>query len=382
MLMLGSGLQGSACAFDLLRTTRATVTLADRSPERLPAFLKPYLGKRLAVLKVDARHQQNMREIMRGHSAVLSALPYHLGYEMAALAVELGLHYADLGGNTEVVRRQETLDRAARAIGVSVIPDCGLAPGLVNILAAEAVRRLDRCDALRLYVGGLPQHPRPPLNYAIVYSLEGVLDYYTSPSWVLQDGRLAQVGALSAVEAVQFPAPLGTLEGFHTAGGASTMPWQYAGKVQTLEYKTLRYPGHAAAMRAIRDLGLLGEEPVDVKGTPVVPRAAFMAVATSSLSEPEVHDLVALKVVAAGKRRRRRATVAFRLLDYFDARNKISAMMRTTGYSLSITGQMQVDGRIREPGVRVAWEATPFEAYVAELRERGIVVKADRRIGG
>jgi lysine 6-dehydrogenase len=251
-----------------------------------------------------------------------------------------------------------------------------LAPGLVNVLAAEAVRRLDKCDALRLYVGGLPQHPKPPLNYSIVYSLEGVLDYYTTPSWVLRDGQPAQVEALSELESVKFSKPLGSLEAFHTAGGLSTMPWSFIGRIPTMEYKTLRYPGHADIMRAIRDVGLLGTEPVDVNGSKVVPRQAFIAVVGSWLKQPRVEDLVALKVVARGRRRGRRTTIGFHLLDYFDARHGITAMMRTTGYSLSITAQMQLDGRVKAPGVHAAWVVTPFEAYVDELRERGIEVKA------
>lgn len=374
IIVLGSGLQGSACAFDLLKTSRASVTLADQSPERLPAFLQPYLGKRLAVLKVDARDKANIREVMRGHDAALSAIPYYLGFDMAAMAVELGLHYADLGGNVAVVRRQETLHDAAKAKGVSVIPDCGLAPGLVNVLAAEAIRRLDQCDALLLYVGGLPQHPKPPLNYSIVYSLEGVLDYYTTPSWVLREGQPAQVEALSELENVKFPRPLGTLEAFHTGGGLSTMPWSFIGKIPTMEYKTLRYPGHADMMRVIRDVGMLGTEAVEVNGARVVPRQAFMAVVGPTLREPEVEDLVALKVVARGKRKGRRAVEGFQVLDYFDPKNRITAMMRTTGYSLSITAQMQLDGRIKAPGVHAAWVVTPYENYVTELAKRNIVV--------
>ena len=191
---------------------------------------------------------------------------------IATLAVRAGVHYADLGGNTGIVFQQLQLDETARAHGISAIPDCGLAPGMVNILAAAGIRALDRTDQVRCYVGGLPQHPRPPLHYTIVYSLEGVLDYYTTTSWILRDGELRQVEALSEIETVQFPEPPGTLEAFHTAGGLSTLPWTYQGRVRTMEYKTLRYPGHAHIMRAIRDLGLLDTEPVQVRGELVAPR--------------------------------------------------------------------------------------------------------------
>ena len=375
-LVLGGGLQGSAAAFDLLRMSDASVTLADAAPEQLPEFLRPYRGKRLAVLKVDARDASNLRAVMRGHAAVLCALPYYFDFEMARLAVDLGIHFADLGGNTEIVRRQETLDDAARQKGVSVMPDCGLAPGMVNIFAAEGMRRLDRTDIVRLYVGGLPQHPEPPLNYAVVYSLEGVLDYYTTPSWVLRHGVLTEVDALSEVEPVSFPPPVGELEAFHTGGGISTMPWRFADCVQTMEYKTLRYPGHAAIMRAVRDLGLLGAEPVDVKGTPVVPRDAFISVVSPKLREPKVQDLVALRVVVTGVKGGQPRTVSFRLLDYYDAEHGISAMMRTTGYSLAITALMQAEARIA-PGAKPAYEVMPYGAYVGELKNRGIVVEEE-----
>ena len=130
---------------------------------------------------------------------------------------------------------------------------------------------------MKIFVGGLPQQPEPPLNYMIVYSLEGALDYYTTLSWVLRDGKRTQVKALSEREPVEFDAPLGELEAFHTAGGLSTMAFRYEGKIPTMEYKTLRYPGHAEMMEDIRELGLLDLEPVDVKGMKVVPRDAFIA---------------------------------------------------------------------------------------------------------
>lgn len=351
------------------------MSLADSAPEHLPAFLKPYLGKRLAVFKVDARDEKNMRDVMSGHDVVLSALPYYLNVELSRLAVSAGAHFADLGGNTEIVRRQQAMNAEAAQRGISVIPDCGLAPGLVNVLAAEGIRRLDAAQTVKLYVGGLPQHPELPLNYAIVYSLEGTFDYYTTPSWVVRGGKPAQVEALSDVEPVKFSKPLGPLEAFHTAGGLSTMPWAFAGRVKTMEYKTLRYPGHASLMRAIRDLGLLDTEPVDVKGMPVVPRDAFIATVSPKLRKAEVHDLVVLKVVVTGKKKRKSARVAFRLIDRYDRRHKISAMMRTTGYSLSIVGQMQIDGRIELRGVKPAFEAVPFAPYVKELRKRGIRVE-------
>jgi lysine 6-dehydrogenase len=305
----------------------------------------------------------------------MSAIPYYFNYELARHAVAAGVHFCDLGGNTEIVFQQKGLDAEARARGVTVIPDCGLAPGMVNILAQYGISQLDTVTSVKILVGGLPQQPEPPLNYQIVYSLEGVLDYYTTLSWVLRDGKRHQVKALSEREAVTFPAPVGVLEAFHTAGGLSTLAFRYEGKIPTMEYKTLRYPGHAHIMEAIRDLGLLDLTPVEVKGTKVVPRDVVVSVVAPRLTKPHGRDLVALRVTVEGTSRGNAARRTWELLDYYDAARGISAMMRTTGYSLSITGQMQARGEITPPGVHTPDECIPAPVYIAELAKRGVKIR-------
>ncbi len=376
MLVLGAGLQGCACAYDLLLNPAVTqVTIADLRPDNLPAWLTSEGGARLKPVKLDVNDLAAVRDLMSGHVSVMSAIPYYYNGPMAKVAVEAGSHFADLGGNTEIVFEQKKLDGAARAKGVSVIPDCGLAPGMVNILAAEGIRRVDRAEQVKIYVGGLPQHPEPPLNYQIVYSLEGALDYYTTPSWVLRSGKPTQVDALSELESVEFPSPVGSLEAFHTGGGISTMPFAWEGKIETMEYKTLRYPGHVAVMRPIRELGLLDNSPITVKGQQVVPRDLFIAAVHPKLHKPKGKDLVALRVEVTGTKNGAPARTTFQLIDLYDEKRGISAMMRTTGYSLSITGQMQADGRVTEKGVHTPDEAMPFRGYVDELAKRGVEIR-------
>ncbi len=376
LLVLGAGLQGCACAYDLLQNPAITqVTLADLRPDKLPKFLAGDWNGRLRPIRLDVSDSAAVREAFAGQAAVMSAIPYYYNGPMARAAVEGGCHFSDLGGNTEIVLEQKKLHQQAEAKGISVIPDCGLAPGMVNILAAEGIRRLDKAEKVKIFVGGLPQTPEPPLNYQIVYSLEGALDYYTTPSWVLRGGRPVQVDALSEVESVEFPSPVGTLEAFHTGGGISTLPFAYQGKIDVMEYKTLRYPGHAAVVRPIRELGLLANEPIEVKGSKVVPRDVFIAAVSPKLSKPNGRDLVALQVQVTGKKQGKGTSVTFRLLDYYDAKHGISAMMRTTGYSLAITGQMQVDGRVTAKGVHTPDEAIPFREYVTELGKRGINIE-------
>jgi lysine 6-dehydrogenase len=411
-LVLGGGLQGSAAAFDLMRTEGVeSVTLADRPGYEPPAFLREprsgssssrlvssaeesdgegdgggeQVGRResgLRVIALDASDRLAVRAAMDDVDAVVCALPYFFNYDMSELAILAGAHFCDLGGNTEIVERQRTLDARARIAGVSVIPDCGLAPGMVNILAQAGIDALEKVDSLKLLVGGLPQNPKPPLNYQVVYSLEGVLDYYTTPSIMLEGGEVTEVEALSDVEAVDFP-ELGELEAFHTAGGISTMPYRYRGKIDRMEYKTLRYPGHAAIMKAVRDLGLFSTEPIEVNGRPVTPRSVFIETVRPKLMNASGDDVVALRVEVEGTRGGERVRIRYDLLDRYDPENGITAMMRTTGYSLALTSVMQADGRVKETGVHTPDECMPAEEYVREMEARGVkITRSEEALAG
>ncbi len=386
MLVLGAGLQGSACAYDLLQNPDVTeVRLADLHVDQVAPFLAPYtdpaaLGgekPRLIPTPLDARDGEAVLALMRRADACMSALPYYFNLDMARAAVEAGTHFCDLGGNTEIVFQQKALDERAKAAGSSVIADCGLAPGMVNILAQHGIDAVraegGRVTSVRIFVGGLPQAPEPPLQYQIVYSLEGVLDYYTTRSWVVRDGRRQEVAALSEVERVDVDG-VGELEAFHTAGGLSTMAWRYEGEIPAMEYKTLRYPGHARLMEAVRELGFLELDAVDVKGQRVVPRDLAVAVMGPRLRKPKSPDLVALRVVVEGERDGEPVARAWELVDRYDAERGISAMMRTTGYSLSITGQLQARGAV-PAGVHTPDEAMPAEQYIAELAARGVMIR-------
>lgn len=374
MLVLGAGLQGSSCAFDLLSNPAITeVVIADVQVRAPAPFLAPFLGGRLRAIALDVRDPQAVRAAFARCEAVMSAIPYYYNFPLAQLAVEAGVHFADLGGNTEIVQQQKTLHAAAIAKGVSVVPDTGLAPGMVNVIAQHGIDQFEHVDRVQLFVGGLPQSPTPPLGYQIAYSIEGMIDYYTTPSLVVRDGTAQEVAALSELETVAFAEPLGALEAFHTAGGLSTMVYRYAGIIDRMEYKTLRYPGHAEIMTAIRALGLLEKEPVDVHGQMVIPRDVFVRVAGERLRLGKP-DVVALRVIVSGTNDGHRSTRAWEVVDYFDAVHGISAMMRTTGYTLSITGLLQATGVIA-PGVHTPDECIPPARYFALLAERNVMVR-------
>ncbi len=374
-LVLGGGAQGCACALELARRDEAeSVVIADLDVSNPPAFLEPYIGTKVELRRVDATNETEVRAAMVGVEAVACALPYYFNVDMTRLAIAEGAHFCDLGGNTQLVDEQKSLSDEAVAAGVSVVPDCGLAPGMVNILAQGGIDAMDEVESVRILVGGLPQHPEPPLNYQIVYSMEGVLDYYTTAVLVLENGEVVEKEALTEIEEVSFPEPLGTLEAFLTAGGISRMPYRYQGTIPTMTYKTLRYPGHAYLVRAMRDLGLMDLEPIQVNGTEIRPRDVFIAAVTPHLLNPDGNDLVAMRVVVSGTHDGAPSTVTYEMVDYYDADTGVTAMMRTTGYSLASTARLQATGVV-EPGVHTPSECVPVDAYVQALAKAGVRIE-------
>jgi lysine 6-dehydrogenase len=223
-------------------------------------------------------------------------------------------------------------------------------------------------------VGGLPRHPEPPLNYRVAYSLEGVLDYYTTPVLKLEEGRVVTREALTEIETVDFGPPLGRLEAFLTAGGISRMPYDYEGRIPSMFYKTLRYPGHAELMKAMRDLGLLSDERIEIDGCEMSPREMFIRTVGPRLSDPDAEDLVVLRVVVEGEVGGGAGSVRFDLLDRADTGHGISAMMRTTGYSLAAVARLQGSGGI-PPGAHTPAECVPLPDYLADLAARGVEVR-------
>ncbi len=369
LVVLGAGRQGLACAYDLLRFSDAQVTLADREPREPPPFLRGH-GERLRRLTLDVRDGEALSRALVGAVAVFNATPYFFNLAVSRAAVAAGAHVCDLGGNTEIVLRQLELDGEARRAGSSILPDCGLAPGLVNILAAGAMRDLERVERVRILTGGLPQAPKPPLDYQVMYSLDGVLDYYTSEAIGLEDGDVVRLEALSREERVTFPG-LGELEAFVTAGGISTLPYTYRGRVREMTYKTLRFPGHAAKMRVLRELGLLGLDEVAVDGARVKPRALTKAMLAPLLGDGK--DLVAVRVDVEGERGGRPLLVRCELLDRYDDATGITAMERTTGFGLAVSGLLQAQGEV-PLGAATPDQAIDTGRYVAELARRGIQV--------
>lgn len=374
-VVLGAGRMGVAAAYDLARCEDIReVVLVDKDPARA-ATAAATLGSKARGIGADLSDPIAARAILAGARGVLSASSYTLNESLTRIAIESDAHFVDLGGNNDVVARQRERHAEAEARGVSVIPDCGLAPGMAGWLGVRLARGLDRCDSLRIRVGGLPSDRPSPLEYRLVFSVEGLINEYKEPCLVVRGGETSKVPGLSEIEPLTnaFPEPFSRLECFHTSGGLSTLPETLAGRVADMEYKTIRYPGHAERMRLLFDLGLADESPITIGGASIAPRKVLEACLERTLSGP-VDDVVLLRVDAEGELHGRRVRRVNRIVDRRDPVTGHTAMARTTAYPAAVALLAAMRGRCR-PGVLPGELALDLDAFVDDLGARGIRIE-------
>jgi len=373
-LILGAGRQGVAAAYDLARHGAAdALVLADVTPsvaEGAAARLNVLLGRAVArPLTLDATDGEAVRRALEGIDGVLSCVPYACNLELTRAAIAAGAHMVDLGGHTGVVRAQQALDPVACRAGCTVVPDCGMGPGMNITLALAAMDMLDEPREVRIYDGGLPVPPKPPWGYALLFHVGGLLNEYEGHAYFLREGQVTEVPALAELETLDFP-PLGRLEAFVTSGGLSTMPWTYRARLDTLENKTLRYPGHCEAFRAFRDLGLFSASPLPIDNGAVIPRRILETLLEAHLTDPEVRDVALIHVRARGRREGQPAEARVQLLDTFDEKTGFTAMERLTGWHASLVLGEAVRGEI-PAGVVPVERALPGARFLAAAPARG-----------
>ncbi|HYY99243.1 MAG TPA: saccharopine dehydrogenase C-terminal domain-containing protein [Pyrinomonadaceae bacterium] len=388
ILVLGAGRMGLGAAYDLAHNSEGveSVTVADVDEGRARAVAEALRSGRVRAARVNVEDRARVVELMRGHDAAVSCVTYFHNLSLARAALEAGVNFCDLGGNNTVVDAELALDAEAREAGINIIPDCGLAPGMVSVLAAHGAARFSRLDELHIRVGGLPQRPRPPLDYQIVFSVEGLINEYVERARVIRGGHIIEVESMTEVESLDFPEPFGRMEAFQTSGGTSTLPETFAGSVSELDYKTIRYPGHCERFRLLIDLGLCDGNAIDVDGLAVPPRRLLGELLYRHLpaAEPDV-VLVRLEFVgrldgdedaAVQKSDEHGSTARLRydIVDRFDERAGLSAMQRTTAFPASVIAQMMARGLTTRKGAVPQERCVPPVAFVRELAARGILI--------
>ncbi len=374
ILVLGAGRMGHGAVFDLIHNSPGveSVTVADFDIDKAEAVAASVGSDRVVAHHVDASNISDVADLMRGCDSAISCVNYWYNAALSKAAIETQTNFCDLGGNNYIVDEQLALDDEAKAAGINIIPDCGLAPGMVSILAMYGAARFDQLDEIHIRVGGLPQDPQPPLNYQLVFSVEGLINEYLESARVIRNGVITEVDSMTEIEELSFDG-FPPLEAFQTSGGTSTLPASFLGKINELDYKTIRYVGHSEKFKTMMDLGLCSSDEILVDFQKVKPRKVFGNLLQMHLPA-DGPDYVLVRLDLVGTNNDVSKTLRFDIVDKFDPATGLSAMMRTTAFPASIIAQMMARGDVLSRGATPQEKAIDPEKFVAELSGRNIVI--------
>jgi lysine 6-dehydrogenase len=375
ILVLGAGRMGHGAVYDLAHNSPEVeaVTVADFDLAKAAEVAEKVGTEKVSAKQIDASNYSDVVGLMRGHDSAISCVNYWYNVDLSRAAIETRTNFCDLGGNNYIVDDQLALDAEAKNAGINIIPDCGLAPGMVSVLAMHGANRFEETHEIHIRVGGLPQNPQPPLNYQLVFSVEGLINEYIESARVIRDGRILEVESMTELESLAFD-DFPALEAFQTSGGTSTLPETFLGKIRELDYKTIRYAGHCERFKTMIDLGFCLSKEILVDYARVTPRKVFAELLQKYLPADEP-DYVLVRLEFAGKSSGETKRLRYDIVDKFDAETNLSAMMRTTAFPASIIAQMMAKGDVRERGATPQEKAIDAEKFVGELARRNIKIQ-------
>ncbi len=375
ILVLGAGRMGYGAAFDLVHNSPdvESVTVADFHFGKAEEVLAKVGTDRIVAKQIDTADYPATAELMQGHDSAISCVNYWYNEALSRAAIESGTNFCDLGGNNSVVDEQLAMNDAARNAGINIIPDCGLAPGMVSILAMHGAAKFDSLDEIHIRVGGLPQNPQPPLDYQLVFSVEGLINEYIEVARVVRDGKIVEVDSMTEREMLEF-SNFPPLEAFQTSGGTSTLPDTFLGKIRELDYKTIRYAGHCDRFKTMIDLGLCSSDELVADFVKTTPRKVFGELLQKNLPA-DGPDYVLVRLEFVGTVSGENKKLRYDIVDKLDEQTGMSAMMRTTAFPASIIAQMMAKGDVLARGATPQEKAIDPDKFVAELERRNIKIQ-------
>lgn len=373
--ILGSGRQGTSAAYDLVRFGDAEeIILVDKNPDtarRSQQRINQLTDTDIARAEAfDLRNEHRLSSLLEKTDVALSAVPYYYNPAIARFCIKAGSHMCDMGGHTHTVKQQLKLDAKAKHAGVSVVPDCGMGPGLNITMAAFIKEKFENPRSILVYDGGLPREPQPPWNYQLTFHINGLTNEMDGQAIFVRDGQITPVDTLTEPEQVIF-SPVGPLEADVTSGGLSTSPWDFASELDRYENKTLRFHGHFAWLRAYKALGLFSEEPVRIGDQEVVPRDVFHHLLEPKITPADIRDICLIRVIGKGEVDHEQKTFQVDLVDTYDKRTGFTAMERLTGWHAAIMMGFQARGTV-SPGCHPIHAAVDPVLFMRELEKRGI----------
>jgi saccharopine dehydrogenase-like NADP-dependent oxidoreductase len=373
ILVVGCGKVGSEIARDLAESDEVdSVVAMDASSQNL-RLLRKKVPRRLQTVELSISQKTRFHNLLEKVDLVCGALPGRLGFDLMTETVKAGRDTLDI---SYTPKDPFQLQGKAKEAGCRVVPQCGVAPGFTNMCVGDASRRLDQMKSVEVFVGGLPENPEPPLNYRIVFSLEDVVNEYSRPVQVIEEGERKRVEALSGRGLTSFPG-VGKLEYFLT-DGLGSLPRSYP-KTREMHEFTLRYPGHADMMKTLRDLGFFERRPVRIGGVVVEPRQLSIELLRGAMSKGSPEDFLALRVDVKGLSNGKKIHLRYQLLDRYNRKSGVSAMARTTAYPCTSVALLVGHGEIKETGIitpeKIAQDPRLFRYVLARLGERGVKMR-------
>lgn len=370
VVVVGAGRQGLAAAYDLAaHLAGESIVIADFDLSSAKAAcdrVNTLLGREACVsAAVDAADQEGLVEFLSRFDLAVAAAPYRLNPDISNAGIQTGCNVVDMGVDTPDALAIHARSDEAQQRAISVITDCGVAPGLVNILAYKLLNEHPETVSIKLYCGGLPQTALAPYFHKVGFSVDSLLGEYVDEVDSLKDGQVVRTEALEDFESLCFR-DFGILEAVTTSGGTGTAPHHLQGRLRDYEYKTLRHPGHWSAMLFMRDAGLWSEEAIEGVG---VPRDLTLALMERHMVEADYHDVVVARVVSETAS----GSFGYDLVDRFDPETGFTAMQRTTGFSTSIIALAVLDGLVPK-GCMACEVAVEPDTFFAKAQERGIEI--------
>jgi len=372
MIVLGCGLVGGPMAVDLAKEPGFEITIVDRNQDALRALAREH--NNIETVHRDLGNPQEIGAVIADHDIVINAVPGFMGFQTLKAIIEAGKNVVDIAFYPD---NPFDLDALARDRGVTAVVDCGVSPGLSNLLIGHIHERLDRTDSVLIYVGGLPEIRHWPFEYRAVFSPMDVIAEYTRPARFVENGSLVTRPALSDPEFIDFPG-VGTLEAFNTDGLRTLAETIDA---QNMKEKTLRYPGHIEKMVFLREAGFFNEEPVVVDGRPIRPvdLTAELMFPQWQMDDGEV-DITVLRIMVEGEERGRSRRYVYNLFDRYDASSDTHSMARTTGYTATMAARLLALGLYDRKGISpaefVGRHEECVEFILTGLADRGITIEA------
>lgn len=367
IIVLGAGLVGRPMAEDLAKDNNYQISIADISKTNLDKIK----NKKINRIQKDLSDPKNVKTLVKSFDYVINAVPGFMGFKTLKAVIESGKDAVDIAFFPE---DSEELNKLAKEKKVTVITDCGVAPGMSNILTGYVHHLLDSTETALTYVGGLPEVREWPFEYKAVFSPVDVIEEYTRPARYIENGKLVVRPALSDPEYIDFPG-IGTLEAFNSDGIRSLAKTI---KAPNIKEKTMRYPGHIKIMEIFRETGFFRQDYIDVKGTKIRPLdfTAKLLFPKWELKQGE-YDFTVMRVIVEGKKGRKNLRYTYDLFDKFDRENNVHSMARTTGYTATMALRMIINGLYKQKGISVPENIGKYpecvEYLLYGLAERNVI---------